>query len=80
MHVYNHVDYKITILFLNKVKVVQWCLTLCDPINCSLPGSSVHRIRQVRILEWVAVAFSRGPSQPRDRTQVSCIAGRFFIS
>ena len=80
MHVYNHVDYKIIILFLNKVKVVQWCLTLCNPMNCSLPGSSVHRILQVRILEWVAVAFSRGPSQPRDRTQVSCIAGRFFIS
>ena len=58
MHVYNRVDYKITILFLNKVKVVQWCLTLCDPINCSLPGSSVHRIFQTRVLEWVAIPYS----------------------
>ena len=42
------------------------------------PGSSVHEIPQARILEWVAIPFSRGFSQPRDRTQVSCIAGRFF--
>ena len=60
MHVYNLVDYKIIILFLNKVNIAQWCLTLCDPMNCSLPGSSVHRIFQVRILEWVAAAFSQG--------------------
>ena len=51
-------------------------LTLFDPINCILPGSSVHGILQVRILEWVAVPFSRGSPQPRDRTcvsRVSCI-------
>ena len=53
-------------------------LTLCDPMNCSPPGFSVHGILQARILEWVAISFSRGSSQPRDRTQVSCIAGRFF--
>ena len=47
-------------------------------MDCSPPGSSVHEILQATILEWVAVPFSRGPSQPRDRTQVSCIAGRFF--
>ena len=47
--------------------------------NCSLPGSSVHGIVQARILEGVTIPFSRGSSQPRDRTQVCCIAGRFFV-
>ena len=47
-------------------------------MDCSLPGSSVHRTRQARILEWVAISFSRGSSQPRNQTRVSCIAGRFF--
>ena len=60
--------------------VIQSCPTLCDPMNCSLLGSSVCGILQARILEWVSVPFSRGSSQPRDRTQVSCIAGRFFTS
>ena len=46
--------------------------------DCSPPGSSVHEISQARILEWVAISFSRGSSQPRDQTWVSCIAGRFF--
>ena len=54
--------------------------TLCDPMDCSQPGSSVHGIFQIRILEWVAFPFSRGFSQPRDQTQVSHIAGRFFTS
>ena len=54
--------------------------TLCDPMGCSPPSSSVHGILQARILEWVAIPFSRGSPQPRDRTQVSCIAGRFFTS
>ena len=48
------------------------------PMDWSPPGSSVHGILQVRILEWVATSFSRGSSRPRDRTQVSCIAGRIF--
>ena len=52
--------------------------TLCDPMDCSPPGSSAHGILQARILEWVAFPFSRGFSQPRHQTQVSCIAGRFF--
>ena len=56
-----------------KVKVAQSCPTLCDPID-----HTVHEILQARILEWVAVPFSRGFSQPRDWTQVSHIAGRFF--
>ena len=50
--------------------VTQSCLTLCDPMDCSPPGSSVHEILQARILEWVAMPSSRGSSQPRDRTQV----------
>ena len=58
------------------VLVDESCPTLCDPMDCSPPGSSVHAISQARMLEWVA--FSRGSSQPRDRTRVSCIAGGFF--
>ena len=61
-----------------KVFIAQSCSTLCDPMACSLPGSSVHGILQARILEWVAIPFSRGSSQPRDRSQVFCTAGRFF--
>ena len=61
-----------------KVLVTQLCLTLCDPMDCSQPGSSVHGIFQARILEWVAISSSRGSSQHRDQTQVSHIAGRLF--
>ena len=49
-----------------------------DPTDCSLPGSSIHGIFQARVLEWVAISYSRGSSWPRDRTQVSHIAGRRF--
>ena len=59
-------------------EVAQSCPTLCDPMDCSPPGSSVHGIHQARILEWIAISFSRGSSQPRDRTQVSHIVGRCF--
>ena len=48
-----------------KSEVAQSCPTLCDPVDCSLPGSSVHGILQARILEWVTISFSRGSSQPR---------------
>ena len=58
--------------------VAKSCATLCHSMDCGPPGSSVHGISQARILEWVAISFSRGSSQPRDRTQVSCIAGRCF--
>ena len=51
-----------------KVLVTQSCSTLCDPMDCGPPGSSVHGILQARILEWVAISFSRGSSQPRDQT------------
>ena len=60
--------------------VSQSCPTLCDPMDCSSPGSSVHGILQARILEWVAIPFSQGTSWPRDRTQVSRIAGSFFTT
>ena len=53
--------------------VAQLCLTLCDPVDCNLPGISVHGILQARILEWVAIPFSRGCSQPRDWIHISCI-------
>ena len=62
-----------------KVLVAQSCPTLCVHIDCNPPGSSVHHgILQARILEWVAIPFSRGSSWPRDQTQVSCSADRFF--
>ena len=60
-------------MLLSEVKVAQSCLTLVDPMNYTF-----HGILQARILEWIAVPFSRGSSQPRDGTQVSFIAGRFF--
>ena len=62
-----------------RAKSLQSCPTLCDLMNCKLPVSSVHGIFQARILEWVAMPFSRGSSYPRDRTWVSCTVGRFFI-
>ena len=60
------------------IEVAQSCPTLCDPMDCSPPGSSIHGIFQARVLEWVAISFLRGSSQPRDGTQVSHIAGRRF--
>ena len=59
-------------------KSLQLCLTLCDPMDCSPPGSSVQGILQARILKWVDIPFSGGSSLPRDRTLVSCIVYRFF--
>ena len=67
-----------TLSCLVKVLFAQLCLILCDPIDCSPPGSSVHGILQARILEWVAISFSRGSSRPGVQPQVFCIAGRFF--
>ena len=62
-------------VFRNKVEIAQWCPTLCDPVDYTF-----HGILQAQILEYVAFPFSRGSSQPRDQTQVSCIAGRYFTS
>ena len=59
-------------------EVAQPCQTLCNPVDYSLPGSSLHGILQAKVLEWVAISFSRGSSQPRDWTWVSHIAGRCF--
>ena len=63
------------LIFAMKVKVAQSCPPLCNPMDYT-----VHGTLQARILEWVTCAFSRGSSHPRDRTQVSCIAGGFFTS
>ena len=62
----------------NLNQAAQSCPTLCGPMDYSPPGFSVHGIFQARILEWVAISFSRRSSQPKDRTQVSYVAGRFF--
>ena len=65
------------------VKSLQSCSTFCNPMGYSPPGSTLHGIFQGRTLEWVAMLFSRGPSQPRDRTHVSCgscIVGGFFTT
>ena len=58
----------------------QSCPILCDPMDCSIPGSSVQGIFQARVLEWVPLSFIKGTSRPRDQTQVSHIAGRRFTS
>ena len=58
----------------------QSSLTLCDPVDCSLPGSSVHEISQARILEWIAIAFSRGSSLAGIEPVSPALAGRFFTT
>ena len=63
----------------NELKLIdELCPTLCDPMDCSLPGASVHEILQAGKLEWVAMPFSRESSWPKDQTLASYIAGRFF--
>ena len=68
----------IFLLLLMLCLVTLSCPTLRDPVDCSLPGSSVHGIPQARILQWIAMCSSRGSSQPRYQTQGSPTAGRFF--
>ena len=78
----NHTPKSISVIYHISIlirKSIFSCPTLCNPLDCSLPGSSVHGILQARVLEWVAISFSRGSSRPRDQTQVSCIVGRCFI-
>ena len=73
------IDFLFSFIVKVKVLVIQSCPTLYDPMDCSLPGSSVHGILQARILERVAMPFSRRSSQPRDQTHgsfVSCIGRR----
>ena len=72
-----HFHLALTILY---SEIAQSCMTLCNPMVCSLPGSSLHRILQARVLEWIAISFSRGSSQPRNQTWVSYIADRFFTN
>ena len=72
--VYCHPAYLTSMQSKIETEISQPCLTLCDPMDCSLPGSCVHGISQARILEWVDISFSRGSSKSRDQTQVSCIA------
>ena len=72
-----------TYLLASGTKLLQSCPALCDPMDCSPPGSFVHGMLQARILKWVAMPSSRGSSQPRDPThgscRVSCITGGFFL-
>ena len=68
------------ILIICCCSVAKSCSTLCNSMDHSLPGSSVHGISQVRILECIAISFSRGSSRPRNRTHVSCIAGELFTT
>ena len=70
--------YKYCMKVKSESEVAQSCPTLFDPMDCSLPGSSIHGIFQARVLEWAAISFSRRSSQPRDWTQVSHIVGRRF--
>ena len=65
---------------LSEVKLAQSCPTLCDPMDCSPPGSSVHGVLQARTLEWAAIPISRGSSPPRGQAQGSCMAGGFFTA
>ena len=76
-NIYHNVEHGIVVKSV-KALVSQLCPIVCDLMDCSLPGFSVHGIFQARILEWVAIPFSRGSSQPRDWTWVSCTVGRFF--
>ena len=66
------------IMLESESEVAQSCTTLFDPMDGSLPRSSIHGIFQAKVLEWVAISFSRGSSQPRDQTWVSHIVGRHF--
>ena len=66
------------VLIQEKALVTQSCLTPCDTMDCRTPVSSIHGLLQARILEWVVIPFTRGSSQPRDQTHVSCIAGGVF--
>ena len=65
---------------MNVCLIAQLCPTLCNPKDCSPPGSSVHGNLQARILEWVAISFPRKSSQPTDQTCISCITGIFLTT
>ena len=73
----DHIGY-FRILKESECDIAQSCLTLCETMDCSLRGFSVHGVFQAWVLEWIAISFSRGSSRLRDQTQVSCIAGRYL--
>ena len=73
-----HTFWFLHLLTVKCVKVAQSCPTLCNPMDCSPPGSTVRGILQARVLEWVAIPFSRGSSETRDWTRGSCTIGRFL--
>ena len=77
---YSQVRFFLSLSKWKKALIAQSCWTLWDPMDCSPPCSSVYGILQARILEWNVIPFSRGCSWPRDWTQVSCIADRFFTN
>ena len=77
-HIYMHVFYFVWHIITVFVLVAQSCPTLCNPLDCSPPGSFVHGILQARILEWILIPFSRMSAQFRGWARVFCIAGRFF--
>ena len=70
--------YSVYIIYVCICSVAQSCSTLCDPVDRSLPGVSVHVIFQARIVEWVAISCSRGSSPPGDGTHISCIGRRII--
>ena len=78
MGISSHSHPQIYIIIIYNISVAQSCPTLCNPMGCSLSGSSIHGVFQARVLEWIAISFSRRSSRPRNRTQVSRIAGRCF--
>ena len=63
-----------------QAQLLQSCPALCNPLDCSSPASSVCGTFQVRILEWAATSYSRGSSQLRDQTRLSCISGKFLLA
>ena len=71
---------RVCFLIVVVVYLLSWIWLFCDPMDCSLPGSSVHEISQARMLAWITMPSSRGSSPPRDRTSISCIAGGFFTT
>ena len=62
------------------MKSLQLCLTLCDPMDCNPPGTSVHEILQARILEWIVISFSAVSSRPRDQTHISCVSCVLYLN
>ena len=78
LHIYAYYPRAQHIVSASASEVAQSCPTLCNPMDCNVPGSSIHGIFQARMLEWVAISFSRGSSRPREQSWVSRTTGRLF--